>query len=62
MKSYLPNRRGQEIDNLFVWDCDNALTVDLDDPVPDSNTAAFGNSTAKETANLEGNNFDNLIF
>ena len=62
MNSHLPDGRGQEIDNLFVWNCDNALTVDLDDPVADSNTAAFGNSSTKEAANLEENKFDNLIF
>ncbi|VDK55558.1 unnamed protein product, partial [Gongylonema pulchrum] len=49
----LTDRRRQHIHNFLMWHRNNALGIDFDDTVPNTNTTTFGNTTAQQTANLK---------
>lgn len=52
MLSYLSNSRRKHVDNLFMSDSDDALSVNLDDSVTDPDAASFGDAASKKTTDL----------
>lgn len=51
---YLPHGVGQDLDDLLVRRRHDALTVDLDDAVTDSDAASLGDAASHQAADLHG--------
>lgn len=49
---YLPHGVGQDLDDLLVRRRHDALTVDLDDAVTNSDAASLGNAASHQAADL----------
>ncbi len=49
--TYVSNCGSEEVNNVLVWHCDDALPVNLNNPMIDANATAFGYSTTQEAAN-----------
>ncbi len=49
--TYLSNRGSEEVNNVLVWHCDDALPINLNNSMVDANATPLGYSTAQEAAN-----------